>query len=122
MKKSYFISLVLSIIGTLFLGIGMCMSLLPEWKLFNQGIILGVIGLLILLITLIIYRKMEHKTPIRVTGKGILTVLLSIVGVLGLGGGMCLTMVYNHFILGIVIGIVGILLLLGLIPLCKGLK
>lgn len=122
MKKSYFISLVLSIIGTLFLGIGMCMSLLPEWQLFNQGIILGVIGLLILLITLIIYRKMEHKTPIRVTGKGILTVLLSIVGVLGLGGGMCLTMVYNHFILGIVIGIVGILLLLGLIPLCKGLK
>lgn len=122
MKKSYFVSLVLSVIGTLFLGIGMCMSLLPEWQLFNQGIILGVIGLFILLITVIIYRKMEHKAPIRITGKGILTVILSIVGSLGLGVGMCLTMVYNQFVLGIIVGIVGIILLLGLIPLCKGLK
>lgn len=32
MKKSYFAALVLSVIGTLFLGIGMCMSLLPEWQ------------------------------------------------------------------------------------------
>lgn len=122
MKKSYFVALVLSVIGTLFLGIGMCMSLLPEWQLFHQGIILGVIGLLVLLITVIIFRKMEHKAPVRITGKGLLSVLLGIAGVLGLGVGMCLTMVYNQFILGIFIGIAGIALLLGLIPLCKGLK
>lgn len=77
---------------------------------------------MVLLITVIIFRKMEHKAPVRITGKGLLRVLLGIAGVLGLGVGMCLTMVYNQFILGIIIGIAGIALLLGLIPLCKGLK
>lgn len=33
---------------------------------------------------------------------------------------MCLTMVFNHFVLGIVIGMVGIVVLLMLIPLTKG--
>lgn len=60
----------------------MCMCLIPEWNMFNQGII----------------------------------------GALGLGVGMCLTMVFGKFILGIFIGIVGILILLCFIPLCKGLK
>ena len=122
MKKSYFVSLVLSLTGTLFLGIGMCMSLLPEWQLFHEGIISGVIGLLILLLTVAVYRKMEHKPPVRITGKGVLAVILSMAGALGLGGGMCLTMVYGQFISGIIIGILGIVLMLFLIPLCKGLK
>ena len=39
-----------------------------------------------------------------------------------LGVGMCLTMVWSNMILGIVIGIVGIVLLLCLIPLAKGFK
>lgn len=36
--------------------------------------------------------------------------------------GICLTMVWSNMILGIVIGIVGIVVLLSLIPLTKGLK
>lgn len=47
---------------------------------------------------------------------------LGIVGALLLGVGMCLTMVWSNMILGIVIGIVGIVVLLCLIPLTKGLK
>ena len=47
---------------------------------------------------------------------------LGIVGALLLGVGMCLTMVWSNMILGIVIGIVGIVVLLCLIPLIKGLK
>lgn len=122
MKKSNFVALILSVIGVLFLGLGMCMCLIPEWNMFNQGIIVGCIGLLILLIMLIVYRKMEHKSPIKITPKTVFTILLGIIGALGLGVGMCLTMVFGKFILGIAIGIVGILILLCLIPLCKGLK
>lgn len=36
--------------------------------------------------------------------------------------GMCLTMVWSNMIIGIIVGIVGIILLLCLIPLTKGLK
>ena len=50
------------------------------------------------------------------------TVLLGIIGALTLGVGMCLTMVWSNMIIGIVVGIIGILLLLCLIPLTKGLK
>lgn len=122
MKKSYFASLTLSVIGALFLGIGMCMCLLPEWELYSQGIVVGAIGLLFFLITIIIYRKMEHKAPMKITGKGFLSFAIGIAGISGLGVGMCLTMVYNQFVSGIAIGIAGIIFLLGLIPLCKGLK
>lgn len=39
-----------------------------------------------------------------------------------LGVGMCLSMVFGKLVLGIVIGIIGIMVLLMLIPLTKGLK
>ena len=35
---------------------------------------------------------------------------------------MCLTMVWSNMIVGIVIGIIGIVILLGMIPFIKGLK
>lgn len=122
MKKSNFVALVLGVIGILFLGIGMCMCLLPEWQLFKQGIIVGVIGLIILVIMVVIYRKMEHKEPIKFTKKTIFSVSFGIIGTLTLGAGMCLSMVYKYFVLGISIGIIGIILLLCLIPLFKELK
>lgn len=83
---------------------------------------MGVIGVAILLITVGVWRKMENKTPIRLTGKTILTVIIGIVGALLLGVGMCLIMVWSNLAFGIVVGIVGIILLLSLIPLIKGLK
>lgn len=48
--------------------------------------------------------------------------VIGIVGALLLGVGMCLTMVWSHMIVGIIIGIVGIVVLLCLIPFIKGLK
>ena len=56
------------------------------------------------------------------SAKTIGTVLLGIAGALLLGVGMCLTMVWSNMILGILVGIVGIVLLLCLIPLTKGFK
>lgn len=122
MKKSSFVAMILSTIGGILFALGMCMALIPEWNAFQPGVIMGAVGVVVLLIMVLVWRKMENKSPIRLSGKTIGTVLLGIVGALTLGVGMCLTMVWSNMILGIVIGIVGIVLLLCLIPLAKGFK
>jgi len=122
MKKSSFVGMILGVISGIFIAIGMCMALLPEWNAFAPGVVLGCVGLLFALITVIVWRKMTNKAPIKITGKTILTVLLGIVGALAFGVGMCLVMVWSQIIWGIIVGLVGIILLLCLIPICKGLK
>ena len=122
MKKSSFVAMILGTIGGILFALGMCMALIPEWNAFRPGVVMGVIGVLVLVVMVLVWRKMEKKNPIRPSGKVIGNVLLGIVGALLLGVGMCLTMVWSNMILGIVIGIVGIVVLLCLIPLTKGLK
>jgi len=122
MKKSSFVAMIMGTIGGILFAIGMCMCLVPEWDAFNSGIVMGAIGAVELLVTLIVWRKMTGKTPIRLSGKTIGVTLLSIVGTLGLGAGMCFVMVWGNMVLGIIIGIIGIVLLLSLIPMIKGFK
>ena len=122
MKRSSFVAMILGIISCLFFGLGMCMALLPEWNAVTPGVVVGCVGIVFALITVFVWRKMEHKQPIKITGKAVLTAVVGVVGALALGVGMCFTMVWGSMILGIVIGIVGIIILLCLIPLCKGLK
>lgn len=122
MKKSNFAALILGTIGMVFFALGMCMALIEEWGMFRQGVIAGVIGLVILLIMLIVWRRMEGKEPIHLNGKTVGTIILSIFGALLFGIGMCLCMVFGKMVLGVVIGLIGIIALLMLIPLTKGLK
>ena len=122
MKKSNFVAMILGTIGGILFALGMCMALIPEWNAFRQGIIMGAAGLVVLLIMVFVWRKMENKALIHLSGKTIGSILLGIAGALLLGVGMCLTMVWSNMVLGIVIGIVGIVLLLCLIPLTKGLE
>lgn len=122
MRKSNFVAMILGTIGMVFFALGMCMALIPEWGMFKQGIVSGVIGIVVLLITLIVWRKMEGKAPIRVSGKTLGTVALAAFGALLLGVGMSLCMVFEKNILGVLIGLIGIVALLMLLPLTKGLK
>lgn len=122
MKKSNFVALVLGTVSGVFFALGMCMALLPEWGVGTQGIISGVVGLALMLVTVGIWRKMEGKAPIRISGKAVGAVLLGVLGALLFGVGMCLSMVFSKMFLGIVIGLAGIVFLLMLIPLQKGLK
>ncbi|HIT66971.1 MAG TPA: hypothetical protein IAB61_07030 [Candidatus Merdisoma merdipullorum] len=122
MKKSNFVAMILGTIGGILFALGMCMALIPEWNAFRQGIIMGAAGLVVLLIMVFVWRKMENKALIHLSGKTIGSILLGIAGALLLGVGMCMTMVWSNMVLGIVIGIVGIVLLLCLIPLTKGLE
>lgn len=122
MKKSNFVALILGTISGVFFALGMCMALLPEWGMRTQGTVCGVIGIVLGLITLFIWRKMEGKAPIKISGKLIGSILLGVIGALLLGVGMCMSMVFGKMMLGIVVGIIGIVVLLMLIPLTKGLK
>lgn len=83
---------------------------------------MGIIGIAVLLAMLLVWRKMENKAPIKLSGKTVGGTLLGIVGALLLGVGMCLIMVWSRMVFGIIIGIVGMVLLIGLIPFVKGLK
>jgi hypothetical protein len=122
MKKSSFVTLLFGTISSVLFALGMCMTLLPEWNAFNKGVILGAIGLVLGLITLIIWFKMEKKKLPKINRKTFLKILYIILSCLVLGVGMCLCLVWNNFVYGIIIGLVGIVMLLGLIPMFKGLK
>ena len=99
MKKSNFVAMILGTIGMVFFALGMCMALIEEWGMFRQGIVAGVVGLVILLITLIVWRRMEGKEPIKLSGKTVGTVVLAIFGALLLGVGMCFSMVFGKMFL-----------------------
>lgn len=121
MKKKDLVTLILGVIGGMLFALGMCMTMLPKWNAFNQGIVLGIIGVVVLLVDIMVRRKMEGKAPIKFNLKTVLTVIFGIVSVIVFGLGMCMTMLWdNYMILGIVVGMVGIAMLICLIPMAKG--
>lgn len=123
MSKKNFVSLILGTVGGILFALGMCMAMIPEWNAFTQGIVVGCVGLVVLLVMLMVRRKMEGKPVfVKLSAKTIGTALLGVVGALILGVGMCMVMVWDMLIWGIVVGLVGIVLLLCLIPLVKGIK
>lgn len=123
MTKKNFVTLILGTIGGILFALGMCMAMLPEWNAFTPGVVIGAVGLIVLLAMVMVRRKMEGKPiVVKLTAKTVGAILLGIIGTLALGVGMCMVMVWDMLIYGIVVGLVGIVLLLCLIPMVKGLK
>ncbi len=108
--------------GGILFALGMCMALLPEWDAMTQGIVIGVVGLLVLAVMLMVRRKMDGKPAIVFNGKAIAATLFGVLATVVFGVGMCMVMIWEMMVPGIIIGIVGIALLLCLFPICKGLK
>lgn len=122
MKKKDFVTLIMSAIGGILFALGMCMALLPEWGAFVPGIVIGAVGAVVLLLMIPVRRKMDGKPAIAFNGKTIGTTLFGVLGAIIFGVGMCMVMVWNMMVPGIIVGIAGIILLLCLIPIIKGLK
>ena len=122
MKKSNFVALIFGTASVLLFGLGMCMALLPEWNAFNEGIFFGGFGLVLGLITLLAWCRMEGKKLPKMSGRNILRVLYGIGAVLVLGVGMCMCMVWQNYIWGTIVGLIGIVMLIAVIPMIKGLK
>lgn len=63
MKKSSFVAMILGTIGGILFALGMCMALIPEWNAFKPGIVMGVVGVVVLLAMVIIWRKWRARLP-----------------------------------------------------------
>mgnify|MGYP003538519392 CR=1 FL=1 len=122
MKKNQFIALLVGTVGGLLFALGMCMCLLPEWNAFNEGVVATAVGAVILLALAIVSRIKSGKPRKPINWKVVGKVAYGIVAALVLGVGMCLIMVWKLMLPGILVGIVGIVMLLCLIPMCIGLK
>lgn len=122
MKKSTFITMLLGTLGGLLFALGMCMTLIKEWNTFAPGLVFGILGIIILVITLFVWRKMEGKPKMAVDQHTMGAILIGVIGAMLLGLGMSLVMVWGHFIIGIVLGIIGILILMCMLPVLKGFK
>lgn len=122
MKKSNFIALILGTVSGVLFALGMCMALLPEWNAFTEGVIFGAVGILLGLITALIWCKMENKKLPKMKGKNVLRTVYAIIAVLVLGLGMCMCLVWEQIIWGTLVGLLGIIMLIALIPMIKGIK
>jgi hypothetical protein len=122
MKKKDFVTLIFATVGGILFALGMCMALLPDWNTLRQGVVTGGLGLAVLLAMVPVRRKMSGKPAIVWNARAVGITLLGVIGAVVLGVGMCLTMVWNMLVPGIAVGLAGIVLLLCLIPACKGLQ
>lgn len=122
MKKSSFVALVLGTASGVLFALGMCMALLPEWNAFTEGIIFGAVGLVLGAVTALVWCKMENKKLPKLNGKNVFQVIYAIVATLVLGLGMCLCLVWQQIVWGTLVGLLGIIMLIALIPMIKGIR
>ena len=122
MKKSSFVTLIMGTVSGVLFALGMCMALLPEWDAFNEGIVFGAIGIVLGIVTSLIWCKMENKKLPKMNRKNVFRTIYAIVAALVLGVGMCMCLVWEQIIWGTLVGLLGIIMLIALIPMIKGIK
>lgn len=122
MKKSSFFALIMGTVSGVLFALGMCMALLPEWNAFTEGVIFGGVGIVLGIITALIWCKMENKKLPKLNVKNIFRIIYAVVAVLVLGVGMCMCLVWEQIVWGTLVGLLGIVMLIALIPMVKGLK
>ena len=115
MKKETLLEIILGTIGGLVFAIGMCMCLLPEWNMFTAGVITTIIGFVILLCIIPVYKSAhpkKAKEPKKVNWEIVLTWTVGVVGALIMGFGMSKILVGNastsDMVVGLITGVVGL--------------
>lgn len=122
MKKSSFVALIMGTVSGVLFALGMCMTLLPEWNALTEGVVFGGVGIVLGIATALIWCKMEKKKLPKMNGKNVLRAIYALVAVLVLGVGMCMCLVWAQIIWGTLVGLLGIVMLIALIPMIKGIK
>lgn len=114
MKRETLLEIILGTIGGLVFAIGMCMCLIPEWNMFTAGVIISIIGFIILLGIIPVYKSTHPSKPRKSIDLGILTTfVIGVIGALVMGFGMSKIMVGNastaDMVVGLITGIVGLI-------------
>ena len=122
MKKSSFVALVMGTVSGVLFALGMCMALLPEWDSFTEGVIFGAVGMVLGMITALVWRKMENKKMPKISGKNVFRAIYATIAVLVLGLGLCMCLVWQQIVWGTLVGLLGIIMLISLIPMIKGIR
>lgn len=122
MKKSSFVALIMGTVSGVLFALGMCMALLPEWNAFFEGVIFGGVGIVFGIVTALIWCKMEGKKLPKLSGKNVLRIIYAIVSALVLGVGMCMCLVWQQIVWGTLVGLLGVVMLIAMIPMIKGIK
>ena len=65
---------------------------------------------------------MENKKLPKMNLKNVFRTIYAIISALVLGVGMCMCLVWEQFIWGTLVGLLGIIMLIALIPMIKGIK
>ena len=115
MRKETLLEIILGTIGGIVFAIGMCMCLISEWNVFIPGIMVSIIGFIVLLCIIPIYRSSHPKKKHGAINWGIvLTWIIGLVGSLIMGFGMSKIMVEtaseSDMIVGLVTGIIGLVI------------
>lgn len=115
MKKDTLLSIILGTVGGLIFAVGMCMCLVKEWSMLKPGVVVAIVGFLILLCIIPIYRKNHPKKERGPINWGlVLTWTVGVIGSLIMGFGMSKIMVgeasQTDMIVGMITGVVGLLI------------
>lgn len=122
MKKSNFVALLMGTVSGVLFALGMCMALLPEWDSFAEGVVFGGVGIVLSIITALIWCKMENKKLPKMSGKNLFRIAYAVVAALVLGVGLCMCLVWQQIVWGTLVGLLGIIMFIALIPMIKGIK
>lgn len=123
MTKKSFMFLVMTVVAGLLFALGMCMCLLPEWNTFKPGVVVTALGLVSLLSIGLVRWIMAGKPVAEVNWKKVGKCAYCVAAALVLGTGMAMIMTFEGLMIpGILVGIMGIFLCIGIIPVVKGLK
>ena len=123
MTKKNFVFLVLTVVGGLLFSLGMCMCLVPEWNAFKPGVVITALGAVALLAIALVRWIMAGKPVAHINWNKAGKVAYCVAALLVLGAGMAMIMAFAGLMIhGMLVGIVGIVLALGMIPVFKGLK
>lgn len=114
MKKETLIEIILSTIGGLIFSVGMCMCLIQEWNMLASGIITSLIGIIVLLCIIPVYRKEHPKKEKKKKDIAVIsTWIIGLVGALVMGFGMSKIMTeeaeVSDMIIGLITGVIGLI-------------